>query len=275
MLIKTLHLFILITLTCCSHSKKTENENKFKNMTLSEVIKSDHRSEKNKARDQYRHPLETLNFFGLEPDMTVIEVSPGRGWYTEIIGPYLKEKGTLYLTLFLETSKKPYAKKLNQATKKLTKNKNLFGKVFYSYLEAPNDFGPIAPDDSADLVLTFRNVHSWESTNNGIDAFKAFYAALKPGGILGVVAHKFPENKKIDSSKNTGYLKESEVIKIAKKAGFKFVASSNINHNKKDRADHPNGVWTLPPSLRVENAQDLDKYKSLGESNRMTLKFVK
>lgn len=264
---------LFLMTSSCSHQSYSRNE--FKNMNLEKIIQSPHRSVKNKARDQYRNPLETLKFFGLKPDMTVVEVSPGRGWYTEIVGPYLKEEGELYLTLFSDKSKRSYALDLNKSSRKLISNKNLFGKVNLTTLEAPKDFGPIAPDASVDLIMTFRNVHSWESTGHGKDAFKAFYKALKVGGTLGVVAHRYPANKRRDKTTKTGYLSQTEVIKIAKSAGFKLVDTSEINANSKDSAAHPNGVWTLMPSLRIKGEANKAKYAKIGESDRMTLKFVK
>lgn len=269
MFIKILASTIAVVLTSCSHQNY-----KSKNSSLEKIAASTHRSLENKARDQYRNPTETLKFFEVQPNMTVVEASPGRGWYTEILGPYLKNSGTLYLTLFSDKSKRSYAAPSNKAVKEMTSNKNLFGKVFYTTLEAPNDMGPVAPEGSADRVLTFRNVHSWAKSGHGVEAFKAFYKALKPGGILGVVEHREPSDRKIDPNLRSGYMQEKQVIKIAEEAGFKLVARSEINANPNDTADHVGGVWALPPSLRHKE-KNKEKYLKIGESDRMTLKFVK
>jgi len=269
MLYKIILAFALLSITACGHSGS-----KNKTMTLEQAVNKTKRASKNKARDQYRNPVETLKFFEVEPDMTIVEVSPGRGWYTEILGPYLKDSGTLYLTLFSDKSERSYAAPSNKAVKEMTSNKRNFGKVIYTTLEAPNEIGPVAPDGTADRVLTFRNVHSWAKTGHGVKAFKAFYKALKPGGILGVVEHREPSNRKIDPNLRSGYMQEKQVIKIAKDAGFKLVAKSDINANPKDTADHVGGVWALPPSLRNKE-KNKQKYLDIGESDRMTLKFVK
>ena len=273
-----MHFKVFIKLTvlalCMNGASCGHQSYNLENASLDKILKSPHRSAENKARDKYRNPKETLKFFEVEPDMTVIEVSPGRGWYTEILGPYLKKSGTLRLTLFSEKSKRSYAKKLNQATKELLKKEKLFGKVEVTALEPPLDMSPLAPDGYADRILTFRNVHSWQSKGYGVEVFKLFYKALKKGGILGVVQHRAPENSDVGGKPQKGYMKESQVIEIAKKAGFKLVAKSEINANSRDSADYEGGVWTLLPSLRP-NSGDPEKYRLLGESDRMTLKFVK
>jgi predicted methyltransferase len=269
MLLKILFAFAIFGMTSCApQSYKT------KEMTLEKIVNSSHRSAENKARDKFRNPIKTLEFFEVKPEMTVVEVSPGKGWYTEILGPYLKDSGTLYLTLFSENSKRSYAAPSNKAVKKMTSNKKRFGKVNYTTLELPDDMGPIAPAGSADRVLTFRNAHSWANSGNGVKAFKTFFDALKPGGILGVVEHREPSSRKIDPKLRSGYMQEKHVIKIAEKAGFKLVAKSEINANSKDTADHVGGVWALPPSLRHKD-KNKEKYMDIGESDRMTLKFVK
>jgi len=266
---KVFTVILALGLISCGH----QNYN-FKNASLDKIIKSPHRSAKNKERDQFRHPMKTLEFFDIQSDMSVIEVSPGMGWYTEILGPYLKEKGSLRLTLFSENSKRSYAKKLNAATKTLLRNKKLFGKVEFAVLEAPAHIQPIAKANSVDRIVTFRNVHSWQSTGRGLEVFKHFYSALKKGGVLGVVQHRAPESSKVGLNPKTGYMKESQVIKIAKQAGFRLEAKSEINANPQDTADHPGGVWALLPSLRSNDGHK-EQLRAIGESDRMTLKFVK
>ena len=259
----------LLLMSCGHQNYKT------KQVSLDQILKSPHRSKNNKARDRFRHPKETLEFFEVKPDMKVIEISPGRGWYTEILGPYLKDSGTLRLTLFSDTSKKSYRKKLNKATRSLIQNEKLFGKVELATLEAPNHIGPIAPEGSFDRILTFRNVHSWQKTGHGLKAFKIFHAALKKGGILGVVQHRAPESSNVSTQPKKGYMKESQVIALAEKAGFKLLEKSEINANPKDTADYKGGVWTLLPSLNVKDEKKKEQYRAIGESDRMTLKFVK
>lgn len=231
--------------------------------TLEEAVKSNYRSSGNLARDKYRHPLETLRFFGIRPDATVVEIWPSKGWYTEILAPFLSEKGKYIAAV----NKKPDSK-----TK--TGNEDLD-----KWLEAHPDVKveisdfktQIAPPESADFVLTFRNVHNWMMDDAEEKAFKSFYQALKPGGILGVVEHR-ARAKKLDPE--SGYIPESTVIKLAEKAGFKLVEKSEINANPLDTTKHPNGVWTLPPVNR-HSPKDNAKYLAIGESDRMTLKFRK
>lgn len=232
--------------------------------TIDEALAGSHRSAANRARDQYRHPKETLEFFGLRPDMTVVEISPGGGWYTEVLAPTLRERGTLYA-----------AHNNPDAFKSKLAGNPIYDKVQVTSFGKDN-LDNIAPAGSADLVLTFRNVHNWYGWGEGgvEAAFRAFYRALKPGGVLGVVEHRLPEHRPDAQQKSSGYMKTSEVVRLAEAAGFKLAAKSEINANPKDTADHPSGVWTLPPVLRLGD-QDRAKYLAIGESDRMTLKFVK
>ena len=240
-------------------------------MLLDQATAGAHRSEANRARDPFRHPKETLSFFGIKPNMTVVEISPGAGWYTEILAPYLANGGTLYAAAgnpgASERSAKAVADfkaKLAGAPATAKVQVTSFGKDHYDQL---------APAGSADAVLTFRNVHNWYSAGFAPEAFKAFYAALKPGGVLGVVEHRLPEDRPDESMKTSGYMKRSEVVKLAEAAGFKLAGESEINANAKDTKDYP-GVWTLPPNY-TEGDKDRAKYAAIGESDRMTLKFVK
>lgn len=242
--------------------------------TLDSVVKSEHRSVENKARDAYRHPIETLEFFEVRPNQTIVEINPGGGWYTEILGPYLKDEGTLYLAIFSEDSTRSYAPRLNKKSKEMTANKELYGEVHYTVMDTPKDVGPVAPAESADRILTFRNVHNWMADGSGVAAFTAFYDALKPGGILGVVEHRAKADKEQDPKALSGYVREDYVIDLATEAGFELVEKSEINANPKDTADYAEGVWSLPPSLRAKEKDD-EKYLAIGESDRMTLKFKK
>jgi predicted methyltransferase len=243
---------------------------------LDQVLAGSHRDAKNAARDQYRHPKETLLFFGLQPDMSVVEVWPSAGWWTEILAPLLKDEGKYYAAWFA-TEWKDTPDFLKQREKgfdaMLAGKPELYGKVIKTKLLAPS-YVDIAPKGSADMVLTFRNVHNWAKAGNADAMFTAFYDALKPGGILGVKDHRARPGTSFKQQIDSGYMTEEYVISTAEKAGFKFVAKSEINANPKDTTDHPAGVWTLPPTLRL-GEKDREKYLAIGESDRMTLKFVK
>jgi predicted methyltransferase len=244
--------------------------------SLSHAIKASERSAKNSARDEYRHPEQTLAFFGFKPSMTVVEIAPGGGWYSEILAPALKEQGLYYAAHFPSDSSVGYYQRSLAAFKQKVAEDERFSNVKITEF-APLTHLDIAPAESADMVLTFRNVHNWymgKDTDGALSAFKAFYKALKPGGTLGVVEHRLAENRADDEQKTSGYMKQSYVVDLAKQAGFELAATSEINANPKDTADHPKGVWTLPPSLRL-GEQDAEKYKAIGESDRMTLKFKK
>jgi predicted methyltransferase len=249
---------------------KSANDNASK--LLDQALAGSHRSEANRARDKYRHPKETLTFFGLRPDMTVVEISPGGGWYTEVLGPVLRDRGRLYAAAGNPAASERAAKSVADFKAKLAANPatdrvqvTSFGKDHYDNL---------APAGSADMVLTFRNVHNWYSAGFAPDAFKAFYRALKPGGVLGVVEHRLPESRPDEAMKSSGYMKRSAVVQMAEAAGFKLAGESEVNANPKDTADYPKGVWTLPPNY-AEGDTDRAKYTAIGESDRMTLKFVK
>lgn len=242
---------------------------------LQQVIAGEHRSQPNKARDIYRHPEQTLSFFDVRPDMSVVEIWPGgQGWYTEILAPYLKDKGTLYAAHFAEDSSVPYFKKGRAAfLLKLKQQPEQYSQVKITTLQPPQSM-KIAPDNSVDRVLTFRNVHNWMKSGHAASVFKAMYAALKPGGILGVVEHRSAKMGEQDPQGTSGYVSEDYVISLARNAGFNFLEKSEINANPKDDQKHPQGVWNLPPTLKAGD-QDKEKYLSIGESNRMTIKFIK
>lgn len=242
---------------------------------LDKALAGAHRSEANRARDIYRHPRETLLFFGLRPDMDVVEVWPGGGWYTEILAPVLREKGKYYAAHFhIDEKSLRYMTPARAAfLKSLAARPEIYDRVVVTAVDAPRQVD-VAPPGSADLVLTFRNVHNWTAAKNDEAMFKAFFAALKPGGVLGVVEHRAKAGTTLDEMIKTGYMTEEYVAQLAGKAGFKIMAKSEINANPKDTRDHPRGVWTLPPTLRMGD-QDREKYLAIGESDRMTLKFVK
>ena len=242
---------------------------------IQQSVSGAHRSADHKARDVYRHPEETLNFFGVEEGMTVVELWPGgKGWYSEILAPLVKEKGKLYAAHFAADSDVPYyTENLKKYQQKLAGNPAVYGSVVLTTLHPPKAL-EIAPAGTADRVLTFRNVHNWMKSGTAEAVFKAAYQALKPGGILGVVEHRGDPAKPQDPEAKSGYVIEADVIKLAEAAGFKLVGQSEINANPKDIKDYPKGVWSLPPSLKLKE-QDRDKYLAIGESDRMTLKFQK
>jgi predicted methyltransferase len=240
---------------------------------LDQVLAGDWRSPENKARDPYRHPKQTLEFFGIKSGDAVIEITPGGGgWYTEVLAPLLKGSGTYYAAIAQDAAS-DYTRKNNEKYRaKLQEKPAQYGEV--KLLE----FDPKAPvfgaPGSADVVLTFRNVHNWTEDGSAAPMFKAFFDALKPGGTLGVVDHRAAAGADLEKIKDSGYLPQDYVIKLATDAGFKLVDQSEINANPKDTKDYEKGVWTLPPTLALKE-QDRDKYLAIGESDRMTLKFVK
>jgi predicted methyltransferase len=238
---------------------------------LDAVLAGSWRSDHNKARDVYRHPKATLQFFGLQPDQTVIEITPGGGWYSEILAPLLRDNGH-YVAAVPGGSDAEDSQDLTALRAKFAGDTAEYGKANIV------TFNPKAPvfgaPGSADMVLTFRNVHNWTMAGTASAMFKAFYAVLKPGGTLGVVDHRAAVGASFDSVKDTGYLPTDYVIKLATDAGFKLDAQSEINANPKDTKDYPKGVWTLPPTLTLGD-QDRAKYLAIGESDRMTLRFVK
>lgn len=252
----------------CAHAEYTK--------TLEQLANADHRSTNNIARNQYRHPVETLNFLGLTANMTVVEIWPGGGWYSEILAPALKDDGKYYAAGFSLIAKRTPDWRKNYQRKfemKLSENPSIYGNTVITDLSIP-ERPEIAPAGSADLVLTFRNVHNWMKGEYAQDVFDSMYNALKPGGALGVVEHRAKPGTTLQDMISSGYVTEAHVIKLAEKSGFKLDKKSDINANAKDNTRHPKGVWTLPPSLRL-GEEDREKYLAIGESDRMTLKFIK
>jgi len=227
------------------------------------------------ARDVWRHPVETLEFFGLRDDMTVVELWPGGGWYTAILAPVLAEKGKLVVTSF-DPNGPPDAYATKSAKKyadRLASKPNLFAKVQVDVVRPPDELS-LGPDGSADMVLTFRNFHNWVRDGIADKVLAAAFRVLKPGGVLGVEEHRAKPDADPAKAGDTGYVPEAYVIDSAQKAGFRLDGRSEINANPRDTKDWPKGVWTLPPTLRLGD-QDRAKYQAVGESDRMTLRFRK
>ena len=232
----------------------------------------------NVARDPYRHPAETLRFFGVTPTSTVIEITPGGGWYTEILAPYLRADGQMIAALAVagpaqSEGTRNYLNKGNANFRaKLAADPAHYDRVEVREFSVPQP--TLGADGSADTVLTFRNVHNWTGWGTDQAMFDAFFRVLKPGGVLGVVDHRAKPGTSMEVMKKSGYLTEAYVLALAQRAGFVLEESSEVNANPRDTADHPNGVWTLPPSNRHE-AGDAARYQAIGESDRMTLRFRK
>jgi predicted methyltransferase len=237
---------------------------------LAKAVAAPTRTAANVERDKHRHPFETLRFFGVRPGMTIVEIWPGGGWYTEILAPYTKDRGTLYAADMWPSKTVPRLQEKDAAT---------FGHIkatAFPWAEGQ----PKVPDGSADMVLTFRNVHNWrmgyqrDGKDYSPEAFAQMFAMLKKGGVLGIEDHRLPESASDERETKSGYIKVSTVRRLAEAAGFKFVGASEVNANPKDTADWPDGVWTLPPAYRLKDV-DREKYAAIGESDRMTLKFRK
>ena len=255
-------------------------------LSLADAVAGDWRSDEEKARDAWRNPAETLEFFEIEPSETVIEIWPGGGWYTYILAPYLASgDGTLVAAVW--DTNVFEGDRLARIEQRIADFKavyeadtELFGELEYSAFSAQS--GPLAAEDSIDTILTFRNVHNWMGGDYTAKFFTDAYAALKPGGVLGVVEHRLPSSAEQNPRAATGYVHEDFVKALAASAGFEFVEASEINANPMDTADHPFGVWTLPPVSRTSDREgntpdgfDAAIYAEIGESDRMTLKFMK
>lgn len=240
--------------------------------SLLEAINDLNRNPAYSKRDKYRNPYETLTFFQINPSMHVLELSAGGGWYTEILAPYLKAKGHLSVTHHNPDAGNYFMRSRNSFDKKVKSNP-LFDGVKVITADIP-PLSAFSEPESKDLVLTFRNLHNWLGRNSMQAVMLEAYNALKPGGYFGVVEHRAPEGSSIDYMKKSGYVTQSLAIEKALEVGFVLVGTSEINANPNDTADHPKGVWTLPPSYRLKD-KDRAKYESIGESDRMTLLFKK
>jgi predicted methyltransferase len=241
---------------------------------LADVINGAHRDPKNAARNSSRHPVEVLEFFGIRNDMTVVEIWPAGGWYTEVIAPYLHDNGKYVAAHWDPESEIPFIQKgVNGYLEKLGAHPDVYGNVEMAVLMYPDKMD-FVPPESVDMVVTFRNIHNWMGRDFADDMFAAMYIALKPGGILGVIEHRGNPDVPQDPKAASGYVNQAYAIGLAEKAGFELAATSEINANPLDTKDYETGVWTLPPTMRAGDV-DRDKYLAIGESDRFTLKFVK
>ncbi|WP_341503612.1 methyltransferase [Gallaecimonas sp. GXIMD4217] len=248
--------------------------------TLADAVANKQRTAEFVQRDQYRHPAETLAFMGIQPDMRVVELWPGKGWYTEILGPYLRDHGQLIVGNFnTELGESPsglerYFAKAGLALRaRLASEKAWLGDIQEVTFQPPEHL-VLAKPGSVDRVLTFRNIHNWHKHGTLDGVLASVFEALRPGGIFGVVEHRAKAGTSAEQMARSGYMTEDFVIAAAEKAGFRLAGRAEINANPRDDTDHPNGVWTLPPTLNAPEA-DQDQYQAIGESDRMTLKFVK
>jgi predicted methyltransferase len=238
---------------------------------LSAVVANAARTPAFAARDAARHPVEELTFFGVAPTQTVVELWPGGGYWTEILGPYLAAGGHYYVALPVSSGAEESAGVTHWRTRMAAEGSRL-GKIQETAL-GPDHFD-IAPPGSADLVLTFRNLHNWMDGGFAEQALAACFRALKPGGILGIEEHRGRNDVAQDPKAKNGYVRQDYTIALAKKAGFVLVDSSEINANPRDTKDWVDGVWTLPPTL-TQGDKDRDRYLAVGEADNFVLKFRK
>lgn len=259
---------MLLAVSCSTTSTRQTTA-----VALDSILAGSQRSEQNRARDRYRHPKETLLFFGLRPEMSVLEVWPEPGWYTEVIAPLVRERGKYYAAVIAADPQSKYVSaRLADYQSKLADRPDLYGRV--AAVTFPFDGSDVVPPGSLDMIVTFRNIHNWMARDSAGVAFATMYKALKPGGVLGVVEHRGNPAVPQDPKAKSGYVNEDYAIRLIEGQGFRLVGESQVNANPKDTRDYEQGVWTLPPTYRL-GEQDRQKYADIGESDRFTLKFVK
>lgn len=269
-----------LTLAACSREGGEPVTGYKRPQTLAEAVAGEWRLPEDRARDAFRHPIQSLEFWGLKPGMTVVEFWPGAGWYTDILAPFLAgTRGHLYAA-HVEPLDDVRRQAVEAYQRKLADKKRLYGDVTVTAFGPTS--GPVAPAGTADLVLFLRNIHNWMAAGTLDKAFKDAFAALKPGGVLGVEEHRANPGEVQDAMAANGYVQQDYVIQLAKEAGFTLDAKSEINANPKDDKDHPFGVWTLPPTRASaprgqpdQEGFDHAPYDAVGESDRMTLRFKK
>jgi predicted methyltransferase len=258
---------VLVTACAATSSRQSTAE------ALTGILAADYRAQENRARDRYRHPKETLLFFGIRPEMSVLEVWPEPGWYTEVIAPLVRDKGKYYAAVIAADPESQYiTQRLEKYRHKLGERPDLYDHV--AVVSFPADGSDAVPPASVDMVVTFRNIHNWMSRGTTAQAFATMYRALRPGGVLGVVEHRGNPAVAQDPNAKSGYVNEDYAIKLIEAQGFRLVGKSQVNANPRDTKDYEQGVWTLPPTYRLGD-KDHDKYAAIGESDRFTLRFVK
>jgi predicted methyltransferase len=259
----------LLVMASCSTTSTRETTA----LALDNILAGSQRSAENSARDRYRHPKETLLFFGIRPEMRVLEIWPEPGWYTEIIAPLVREHGKYYAAVIAPDPQSKYVtERLSDYQQKLASHPDVYGGV--EVVTFPSDGGDAVPPGSLDMVVTFRNIHNWMARDTAEQAFATAYRALKPGGVLGVVEHRGNPALAQDPKAKSGYVNEDYAIRLIEGQGFRLVGESQINANPKDTKDYEQGVWTLPPTYRLGD-KDREKFAAIGESDRFTLKFIK
>lgn len=262
-------LLSLVLLGACATSSSRQSTAQ----DLTNILAGDQRSDAHRARDAYRHPKETLLFFGIRPEMTVLEVWPEPGWYTEVIAPLLRDKGKYYAALPPANPASAYnTKSLADFKAKLAARPDMYAKV--NVVTLPVDGSDVVPPGTLDMAVTFRNIHNFMADGTASQTFATLYRALKPGGLLGVVEHRGNPAVPQDPKARSGYVNEDYAIKLIEAQGFRLVAKSQVNDNPKDSKDYPEGVWTLPPTFTLGD-KDRAKYAAIGESDRFTILFAK
>jgi predicted methyltransferase len=263
-----LSLALLLLAACAAPSTRQETTE-----DLTRILAGSQRPEEDRARDAYRHPKQTLLFFGIRPEMRVLEVWPEPGWYTEILAPLLRDKGKYYAAVIAADPASPYnTKRLAAYRGELAAQPALYDRV--QVVSLPTDGGDVLPAGSLDMVVTFRNLHNWMAEGMASQVIATLYKALKPGGVLGIVEHRGNPAVPQDPKAKSGYVNEEYAIRLIEAQGFRLVAKSQVNSNPRDTKDYEQGVWTLPPSYRLGD-KDHDKYAAIGESDRFTMRFVK
>lgn len=258
---------------CVAGPAKRESAQVAAHESLREVVAGDHRSAAERARDAYRHPVETLEFFGIAPDMEVVELWPFGGWYAGILAPYLRDQGIYYAAAMDPETASTRELRYNEDLERLFSTRpDLYSKVRMSVLAKGKM--EIAPPGTADLVVSFRNIHNWVWAGMEKEVFAAAFRALKPGGVLGIVEHRHNDPLFEPREPGQGYVGEEYAVRLIESVGFRLAGRSHINDNPRDTKDYPRGVWTLPPTF-AEGSRDRDHYAAIGESDRFTLKFIK
>jgi predicted methyltransferase len=264
---------LLATTVLLAASCSTTSTRETTALALDNVLTGSQRSAADSARDRYRHPKETLLFFGIRPEMKVLEVWPEPGWYTQIIAPLVREHGKYYAAVIAPDPDSKYVTgRLADYQQKVKSQPDIYGAV--EVVTFPDDGGDVVPPGSLDMVVTFRNIHNWMARDSAGQAFATVYKALKPGGVLGVVEHRGNPAVAQDPKAKSGYVNEDYAIRLIEGQGFRLVGESQVNANARDTKDYEQGVWTLPPTYRLGD-KDRQKFAEIGESDRFTLKFVK